>query len=111
MVSKVPLWFEFVFFGFVLFFVFGFLLAAWQERKLARGAEYWPVVNSIVVERLFLSADPTSYRYKVMYKFNGIEHISVAKNFFGKSDTNKYVGDNVSIKVDPKNPSSSVLFS
>ncbi|TIP29220.1 MAG: hypothetical protein E5X67_07570 [Mesorhizobium sp.] len=110
MESKVPLWFEYVFFGFLLFFFFGFLLATWQERKFAREAEYWPIVNSIIVERLFANADPTTYNFKVRYEFNGAEYTSIAKNFFGMNSENKHVGDDVLIKVDPKNPESCVLF-
>lgn len=111
MAPKVPLWFEIVFFGFLLFFFFGFILATWQQRKFAREAEYWPVVKSVIVERICVSNDPTTYNFKVRYDFNGVEYLSVSRNFFEMSTTDKYVGDVVSIKVNPENPASSVLFS
>jgi hypothetical protein len=111
MISEWPDWFSYIFIGFVLFVCIVLVSGSWQQNKLARRAEHWPIVDAIVVERLFLSADPTTYRYKVRYDFNGAEYISEAENFFDKSNTDKYVGDTILIRVDPSNPASCVLYS
>ncbi|RWM69797.1 MULTISPECIES: DUF3592 domain-containing protein [Mesorhizobium] len=111
MTSTTPFWFDVVFLAAVVFIAGVFVLGSLQERKFARRAEHWPVIESTAVERLFLSADPTTYRIRVKYVFQGAEYTSVAENFFQKQSTNKYVGDVVMIKVNPENPAISVLYS
>ena len=109
--NTVPTWFVLISIAFVAIFFFLFIIGSRQEKVLVERAKSWPTVESVVVERLFLSADPTTYRYRVKYVFKNIEYISVAQNFYHKSNENKYVGDVIKIKIDPDNPEMSVLYS
>ncbi|RWC58986.1 DUF3592 domain-containing protein [Mesorhizobium sp.] len=89
----------------------GYVFGYRQQKRFAGLAESWPVVECRVVERLYLSADPMTYRYMVEYRFDGNVHKSIAKNFYRKDNTNKYVGDIIHIRVNPENPAICTLYS
>jgi hypothetical protein len=97
--------------GFAALWALGLALAFWQTRKFARQADSCPVLNATVIDRLFQSSDPTTYRVVVAYVFEGISYEREAKNFFRNRTTNKYKGDTVCIKVNPESPEQCALFS